>query len=59
MYRNKIEPIKFMLLTGEISYDEAKEMMEPIIQEMNEKGRIIAKQHNQKFKPFTFSQLMR
>ena len=59
MYRKQVEEIKFNLLIGAITYDEAKEQMEPIIHEMNKKGLEIAKKHNQKFRPFTFSGLMR
>lgn len=59
MYRSQIEQLKFLLVTGRITYDEAKEMAEPIIEKMNERGKEIAKKHNQKFRPFTFTGLMR
>lgn len=59
MYRKQIDEIKFKMLIGALTYDEAKEEMEPIIDEMNKKGAEIAKKHNQKFRPFTFSNLMR
>lgn len=58
-YRNCIEKIKLELLTGKITYDEAKIKLQPIIIEMNKKGKEIAKKFNQKFKPFTFVQLIR
>ena len=58
-FRNKIEFIRLNLVNGIISYDEAKELAQPVIDEMNKKGMEIAKKHNQKFKAFTFSALMR
>ncbi len=58
-YRNKINEIKIKLITGKIDYYKAKEEAQPIIDEMNLKGKEIAKKYNQKYKPFTFSSLMR
>lgn len=58
-YRLKLEEIKLLLTTGQITYHQAKEKAQPIINEMNIKGKEIAKKHNQRFKPFTFSCLMR
>ena len=46
--------VKSLLLQGKISYDEAKEMLQPYIDEANEIARRIAKQygrvHNNNFK---------
>ncbi|MBR5202372.1 MAG: hypothetical protein IKW45_03820 [Clostridia bacterium] len=58
-FKNKINEIKFKLMTGQLSYYQAKELAQPIIDEMNERGKIIAKKYNQRFKPFTFASLMR
>ena len=58
-YRMKLKEIKFLFMTGQITYYQAKEIAQPIIDEMNIKGKEIAKKYNQKFKPFTFSNLMR
>ena len=44
---------------GIIDYYEAKKEAEPIIEEMNAKGKEIAKQFGQRFKPFTFAYLIR
>lgn len=44
---------------GIIDYYQAKAEAEPIIQEMNEKGKVIAKKFGQRFKPFTFAYLIR
>lgn len=59
MYKQKIEEIKYKMQLGLITYYEAKTEAEPIIEEMNQKGKEIAKKYNQKFKPFTFASLMR
>ena len=37
----------------------AKAEAEPIIKEMNAKGKEISKKYGQRFKPFTFAYLMR
>jgi hypothetical protein len=58
-YRAELELIKYSFMTGQITYGEAKEKAQPIIDEMNIKGKEIAKKYNQRFKPFTFSYLMR
>lgn len=44
---------------GIIDYYEAKAEAEPIIAEMNTKGKEIAKKFGQRFKPFTFAYLIR
>lgn len=59
MYRNQIKEIKMNLTLGVITYEQAKQQAEPIINEMNKRGKEIAKKHNQRFKPFTFTGLMR
>ena len=58
-YRAELELIKYSFMTGQLTYHEAKEKAQPIIDEMNIKGKEIAKKYNQRFKPFTFSYLMR
>lgn len=58
-YRNAIQNIRFRMLKGLISYDEAKVEAQPIIDEMNKKGFEIAKKYGRRFKGFTFSSLMR
>ena len=58
-YKNKINEIKFKLMTGQLSYYQAKELAQSTIDEMNERGKVIAKKYNQRFKPFTFASLMR
>lgn len=58
-FKVQIENIKFKLQVGLLDYYEAKKQAEPIILEMNIKGKEIAKKFGQRFKPFTFAGLMR
>lgn len=58
-YRRLLNDIKFKMQVGIIDYYEAKAEAEPIIAEMNTKGKEIAKKYGQRFKPFTFAYLIR
>jgi len=58
-YRNQIDHIRGQLLSGRISYDEAKATAQPIINQMNEIGRKIAAKYGKKHHDFTFATLMR
>lgn len=58
-YRRDFEYIRGLLNSGEIDYETAKKLAEPKLKEMNEKGLAIAKKHGKRFRPFTFSGLMR
>lgn len=58
-FKEQIENIKFRLQVGLLDYYEAKKEAEPIILEMNIKGKEISKKFGQRFKPFTFAGLMR
>lgn len=58
-YRNKINEIRSKMLSGVLSYDEAKAEAQPIIDEMNELGRKIAAKYGKKHTNFTFATLMR
>lgn len=44
---------------GEITYEQAKAMCEEKLRDMNERGLEIAKKHGKKFRPFTFTGVMR
>lgn len=57
--RSKIEAIRHRLNHDEITYEQAKVLMQPIINTMNVKGAKIAKEYGKKFRPFTFGYLMR
>lgn len=55
----KIKDIRFRLLTGEISYVQAKTEAHPIIAKMNQLGAEISRESGIKYKPISFSSLMR
>lgn len=58
-YQDAISNIRRKLLSGVLTYDEAKKEAQPIIDEMNEKARAVAKKWGQRHRNFTFSELMR
>lgn len=58
-YREQIAQIKMQLDRREISYDDAKVLASPVIEEINKKARAIAKKYNKRFFPFSFATLMR
>ena len=49
-YREQIMQIKTRLERSEISYDEAKVLAAPIIEEINKKARAIAKKYNKRLR---------
>jgi len=58
-YRAKIESIRFKYLRGEITHEEAKALVLPMIDEMNKIGLTIAKRYNRKFNKLTFGYVFR
>lgn len=58
-YRGKLQKIRQDLLLGRFDYKQAKELAQPIIDEMNLKANKIAKEYGKRHKPFTFNYLMR
>jgi len=58
-YRAQVFDIRSRLLIGALTYDEAKKEADPIIDEMNRVGKVIAANHKKHFTPFTFTSLMR
>lgn len=58
-FKDIIDEIKGDLMRGVLTYDEAKEKAQPIIDEMNEVARGIAKKYGKKHQDFIFSKLMR
>lgn len=57
--RQDIEEIKMALACGFISYEEAKVEAKPILDEINKKGREIAKKYGKNYYPITFTEVMR
>ena len=58
-YRQFFFDLRGKYLAGIISYDEAKELAKPILEEMNIKGKEIAKKYGKKFIKFTLTGFMR
>ena len=54
-----IQNIKTKLATGEISYDTAKMLAQPVIDDMNKDIAEISKKHNRKPYKLNFTGLMR
>lgn len=57
--RERLAEIRALLLKGAIDFDEARAKAKPIIDAMNERGKEIAKSHGMKYKPITFTGIMR
>ncbi len=58
-YRRKILSIRMEYLKGIIDLDTAKARIQPLLDEMNIRGLVIAKQHSRKFTKLTFGYVMR
>lgn len=58
-YRAQIQAIRARFLRGEITFDEAKAEVEPLLAEMNKKGAAIAKKFGKKYKKLTFGYVFR
>lgn len=58
-YKDLLDVIRRDMMNGVLTYEEAKEKAQPIIDEMNELARGIAKKYGKKHQDFTFSKLMR
>lgn len=58
-YREFFEYLRGLLQSGAISYEDAKSKAAGKLAEMNARGAEIARKHGRKFKPFTFSGMMR
>lgn len=58
-YRAKIEAIRQTYLKGLINHDQAKDQVEALLPEMNEKGKVIAKKFGKRFTKLTFGYVFR
>ena len=58
-YKDLLDVIRRDMMNGVLTYEEAKEKAQPIIDEMNDLARGIAKKYGKKHQDFTFSKLMR
>jgi len=57
--RDFFQHLRALLNSQAITYEQAKEQARPRLEEMNAKGAEIAKRFKKKFKPFTFTGVMR
>lgn len=56
---DKLRAIRAQMLSGFLTYDEAKREAAPVIAEMNKRSKEIAAQHGVRFKPVSFAAVMR
>ena len=57
--RATFDHFRALLASGAITYEQAKAQAGPTLDAMNAKGAEIAKRHGKKFRPFTFSKIIR
>jgi len=57
--RQFFDHLRGLLNSGAITYERAKELAEPKLLEMNTTGKEIARKFGKKFRPFTFTGVMR
>ena len=57
--RQFFDHLRALVNSGALTYEEAKVQAAPRLEEMNSKGREVAKKYGKKFRPFTFAALMR
>lgn len=57
--REKIAQIQNLLRSGDISYDEAKALAQPVIKTINAKSAEVAKKYNKTPSKLSFSVIMR
>lgn len=57
--RKAVSDIKMALAVGEISYNEAKQKIMPVLERINGRGEKIAKKYGKKYHPVTFSEIIR
>jgi hypothetical protein len=53
-YKQFFFDLKGRLLTGQVTYDQAIEIAQPILDEMNKKGEMIAKKYGKKYRKITY-----
>ena len=57
--RTKIEQIRGQYLTGQITLDQAKQFVQPLLDDMNSRGAKIAKKFGKKYYKLTFNYVFR
>jgi hypothetical protein len=59
IYQQFFFDLRGKLITGQVTYDEAKELAKPVLDEMNVQGTMIAKKHGKHFTKFSYEKIMR
>lgn len=57
--RQQIANIKRALILGWINYEEAELQAKPVLENINTRGREIAKKYGRKYRDITFAEVMR
>lgn len=57
--QQKIQNIRCRMMSGEISYEQARREAEPVIANINSTAKRLAKKHNLRAKLLSFEELMR
>jgi len=58
-FREKVQLIRSEYLKGAITLDQAKAAVKPLLDQMNERGAQVAKEHGKKFHKLTFGYIFR
>lgn len=58
-YRVKIQQIRASYQHGHITLEQAEDLVNPLLEEMNKKGAVIAKQYGKTYKKLTFGYVFR
>lgn len=56
---DKLYQIRFLLIGGHLTYDQAKAAAQPFIDEINTRAKTVAKKYGKKHIDFTFAAFMR
>jgi hypothetical protein len=58
-YRQFFFNLRGKLLTGQVTYDQAIELAQPVLDEMNKKGETIAKKYGRKYRKISYVSVLR
>jgi hypothetical protein len=58
-YRQFFFDLRGKLLTGQVTYDQAIEIAQSVLDEMNKKGEVIAKKYGRKYRKISYVSVLR
>jgi hypothetical protein len=58
-YRQFFFDLRGRLLTSQVTYDQAIEIAQPVLDEMNKKGEVIAKKYGRKYRKISYVSVLR